>query len=62
VRTGAEFLGVANRVGTMTEDKQADLVLIDGRPDEEIESVRGTAGRVGPDSAVQIEPGHPETA
>jgi imidazolonepropionase-like amidohydrolase len=36
---GAKFLGVDDRVGTIAEGKQADLILIDGRPDQEIESV-----------------------
>jgi imidazolonepropionase-like amidohydrolase len=36
---GAKFLGVDDRVGMIAEGKQADLILIDGRPDQEIESV-----------------------
>lgn len=40
---GAKFLGVDDRVGTIAEGKQADLILIDGRPDEAIESVTKVA-------------------
>lgn len=36
---GAKFLGVDDRVGTIAEGKQADLILIEGRPDLDIASV-----------------------
>jgi imidazolonepropionase-like amidohydrolase len=39
-RTGARFLGVDDRVGTIEIGKNADLVLIDGEPDRDIESVQ----------------------
>jgi imidazolonepropionase-like amidohydrolase len=33
---GARFLGVDDRVGTLAPGKQADLLLVDGKPDEDI--------------------------
>jgi imidazolonepropionase-like amidohydrolase len=33
---GARFQGIDERVGTLAEGKQADLLLIDGKPDEDI--------------------------
>jgi imidazolonepropionase-like amidohydrolase len=33
---GARFLGIADRVGTIAAGKQADLILVDGRPDEDL--------------------------
>jgi imidazolonepropionase-like amidohydrolase len=33
---GAKFQGIDNRVGTLAVGKQADLLLIDGKPDEDI--------------------------
>jgi imidazolonepropionase-like amidohydrolase len=33
---GAKFQGVDNRVGTLAVGKQADILLIDGKPDEDI--------------------------
>jgi imidazolonepropionase-like amidohydrolase len=36
---GARFLGVADRVGTLAPDKQADLLLIDGKPDEDLKAL-----------------------
>ena len=33
---GARFLGVGDRVGTVAAGKQADLLLVDGRPDEDL--------------------------
>jgi imidazolonepropionase-like amidohydrolase len=34
--SGARFQGIDDRVGTLAPGKQADLLLIDGRPDEDI--------------------------
>ena len=34
--SGARFQRIDNRVGTLAAGKQADLILIDGRPDEDI--------------------------
>jgi imidazolonepropionase-like amidohydrolase len=39
-RTGALFLGIDDQVGTIEIGKNADLVLIDGEPDKDIESVQ----------------------
>jgi len=36
-RTAAEAIGVADRVGTIEEGKIADIILIDGRPLENID-------------------------
>lgn len=33
---GARYLGIGDRVGTIAAGKQADLVLVDGRPDEDL--------------------------
>ena len=41
--TGARFLSVDDEVGTIATGKNADLVLIDGKPDEDIESVQNVA-------------------
>ena len=39
-RTGAVFLGIDDQVGTIEIGKNADLVLIDGQPDQDIKSVQ----------------------
>jgi imidazolonepropionase-like amidohydrolase len=39
-RTNAEILGMADRIGTLQPGKLADLVVIDGRPDESVEDLR----------------------
>ena len=39
-QTGAAFLGVDDRVGTIEVGKNADLVLIDGQPDQDMKSVQ----------------------
>lgn len=39
----ASAIGIDDRVGTIAEGKQADMILIDGRPDEKIESVAKVA-------------------
>jgi imidazolonepropionase-like amidohydrolase len=36
---GAKFQGIDDRVGTLAEGKQADLLLIDGKPDENIKEL-----------------------
>jgi imidazolonepropionase-like amidohydrolase len=42
-RTGARFLGVEDHAGTIEIGKNADLVLIDGEPDKDIESVQNVS-------------------
>jgi len=37
--SGARFQGIDDRVGTLAPGKQADLLLIDGRPDEDIAQI-----------------------
>jgi imidazolonepropionase-like amidohydrolase len=39
-RTNAEILGMADRLGTAEVGKLADLVLVSGRPDENLEDLR----------------------
>jgi len=39
-RTNAEILGMADRLGTLEAGKLADLIVVDGRPDENIEDLR----------------------
>ena len=36
---GATYLGIQDRVGSIEAGKQADLVLIDGKPDESLEQL-----------------------
>jgi len=36
---GATYLGIQDRVGSIAEGKQADLVLVDGKPDENLEQL-----------------------
>jgi imidazolonepropionase-like amidohydrolase len=36
---GANFLGVGNRLGTLKEGKQADLIVIRGKPDQQISDI-----------------------
>lgn len=38
-QNGAKFLGVDDKVGTLTTGKQADLLLINGNPDEDIKQL-----------------------
>jgi imidazolonepropionase-like amidohydrolase len=38
---GAQFLGVADRIGTIAEGKQADLVLVHGNPADKISDIEG---------------------
>jgi imidazolonepropionase-like amidohydrolase len=38
-KTGAEFFGVADRIGTIQPGKLADLVLIDGDPSARIKDI-----------------------
>ena len=37
---GARFLGIDGETGSVERGKRADLVLVEGRPDEDIASVR----------------------
>jgi imidazolonepropionase-like amidohydrolase len=37
---GARYQGIDDRVGTLAAGKQADLVLVDGKPDEDIKELR----------------------
>jgi imidazolonepropionase-like amidohydrolase len=39
----AEFLGIADRVGTIAVGKQADLLVVKGAPDQSIEDIRNVA-------------------
>ena len=39
-QTGARFLGVSDQIGTIEAGKNADLVLINGAPDKNIENVQ----------------------
>ncbi len=39
-RTNAEILGMADRLGTVEVGKLADLIIVDGRPDENPEDLR----------------------
>jgi len=39
-RTNAEILGMADRLGTLEVGKLADLIVVDGRPDENLEDLR----------------------
>jgi Amidohydrolase family len=56
---GAEYLGEANRIGTIAAGKQADLVVIKGDPSRRIEDVENVEivfkDGVGYDSAKLIE-------
>jgi imidazolonepropionase-like amidohydrolase len=56
---GAEYLGESNRIGTIAEGKQADLVVIKGDPSRRIEDVENVEivfkDGVGYDSAKLIE-------
>jgi imidazolonepropionase-like amidohydrolase len=56
---GAEFLGEADRIGTIAVGKQADLVVIKGEPSTEIEDLENVEivfkGGVGYDSAKLID-------
>ena len=36
---GARFLGIFDRVGSIAPGKQADLILIDGKPDEDLKEL-----------------------
>jgi len=36
---GATYLGIEDRVGTIARGKQADLILVDGKPDERLEEL-----------------------
>ncbi|MGZ5073063.1 MAG: amidohydrolase family protein, partial [Usitatibacter sp.] len=37
---GARYQGIEARVGSIAEGKQADLVLVDGKPDEDIRQLK----------------------
>ena len=37
---GARYQGIDDRVGTLAAGKQADLILVDGKPDEDIRQLR----------------------
>jgi imidazolonepropionase-like amidohydrolase len=39
-KTNAEILGMADRLGTLVPGKLADLIVVDGRPDENVEDLR----------------------
>jgi imidazolonepropionase-like amidohydrolase len=39
-RTNSEILGMSDRLGTLEVGKLADLIMIDGRPDEKLEDLR----------------------
>ena len=36
---GARFQGIDERIGTLAPGKQADLLLVDGKPDEDITQI-----------------------
>jgi imidazolonepropionase-like amidohydrolase len=36
---GARYLGAEGRIGTLAAGKQADLLLVDGKPDEDIKDI-----------------------
>lgn len=42
-QTGARFLGIDNAVGTIAVGKRADLVLIEGEPDQDITQVQNVS-------------------
>ncbi len=42
-QTGARFLGIENSVGTIAVGKRADLVLIEGNPDQDITEVQNVS-------------------
>ncbi|HIK99006.1 MAG TPA: amidohydrolase family protein [Dehalococcoidia bacterium] len=39
-RTNSEILGMSDRLGTAEEGKLADLIIVDGRPDENLDDLR----------------------
>ena len=39
-RSNAEILGMADRLGTIETGKLADLIIVDGRPDADLEDLR----------------------
>jgi imidazolonepropionase-like amidohydrolase len=39
-RTNAEILGMADRLGTLESGKLADLIIVDGQPDVDLEALR----------------------
>ncbi|MDT9600119.1 amidohydrolase family protein [Sphingosinicella rhizophila] len=39
-RTGAEILGMDDRLGTLQPGKLADLIIVDGKPDRDIEDLK----------------------
>ncbi|MGH8185601.1 MAG: amidohydrolase family protein [Steroidobacteraceae bacterium] len=39
-RTNAEILGMADRLGTLEQGKLADIIVVDGRPDADIQDLR----------------------
>ena len=40
-RTNAEILGMADRLGTIAVGKLADIIIVDGRPDENVDALAG---------------------
>jgi len=56
---GAQYLGDANKIGTIAAGKQADLVVIKGHPSQKIEDIENVEivfkDGVGYDSAKLIE-------
>ena len=39
-KNGADFLGIADRVGTVSSGRQADLVVVNGDPATDISDIR----------------------
>ena len=39
-RNGAQYLGLLNEIGTLERGKRANLFLVQGNPDENIELIR----------------------
>jgi len=39
----AQFLGIGDRVGTVSVGRQADLLIVKGAPDRSIEDIRNVA-------------------
>ena len=56
---GADFLGVGNKLGTLKPDKQADLIVVRGKPDQRIADIENVEtvfkNGVGYDSAKLID-------
>ena len=46
-KNGAEFFGIEDRLGTIEVGKKADLVLIEGEPDEDLFTKKIKRGNLG---------------